>query len=58
MQPSAFKSARQRLGLNQSQLAAELGVTRQTINVYERGHCPIPVYIALAIEALLTRAEA
>jgi transcriptional regulator with XRE-family HTH domain len=44
------------LGLTQRELAARLGMARNTICRYERGFLPtIPTYVALAVRAL--RAE-
>jgi len=42
------------LGLTQQELAARLGMARNTITRYERGILPtIPKYVELAVQALL-----
>jgi transcriptional regulator with XRE-family HTH domain len=41
------------LGLTQQELAAKLGMARNTITRYERGFLPtIPKYVELAVKAL------
>jgi transcriptional regulator with XRE-family HTH domain len=41
------------LGLTQQELAAKLGMSRNTITRYERGFLPkIPKYVELAVSAL------
>ncbi len=44
--------ARKRAGLNQAQMAAELGVVRQTISEYERGTSEPPIRRLVAIADL------
>lgn len=59
MTPQQFKAWRQKLEYTQSKAAEKLGVTRQQISNYERGHkdkgqtsVVIPRYIELACMAL------
>lgn len=49
------KKARKMLGLSQPKFAVVLGRNVKTIVQYEKGHCPCPMVVALAIEALLNR---
>lgn len=42
MTPSDLSALRKTLHLTQAQLARELGVTRNTVNRWERGHNVIP----------------
>lgn len=44
-----FKVARARAGLTQAQLAKEVGVTRQTINLIENGRYNPTLKLCLAI---------
>lgn len=44
-----FKVARARAGLTQAQLAKEVGVTRQTINLIENGRYNPTLNLCLAI---------
>lgn len=51
-----LRTLRKQLGLTQAQLAAALGVARQTITNHERGKTPIPRERMLAVQFLvLTR---
>ena len=60
MTPEQFKAWRQHLGLNQKQAAAKLGVSGQTVWLYEKGEreegrpveIPKPVRLACAAIAL------
>jgi transcriptional regulator with XRE-family HTH domain len=45
------------LGLTQQQLAARLGMNRNTITRYERGFLKIPKYVALAVKGLHAEAS-
>jgi transcriptional regulator with XRE-family HTH domain len=44
---------RRLLGLDQTGLARELGVTRQTVNVWESCRAPVPRVVRLALRLLL-----
>lgn len=44
MTPDDLKSARTKLGLSQAELAHRIGVTRNTINRWEMGLHPIPLW--------------
>lgn len=50
MSSHLFKAARRLLGLNQSELARLLGVTRATVSNWERG--TVPPVARLAMETL------
>lgn len=50
MTAKLFKAARRMLGLNQSELARLLGVTRATVSNWERG--TVPPVARLAMETL------
>ena len=52
MTPTDLIAWRQRLGLNKSEAAASLEITRATYRRYERGEAEIPRTIALACAAL------
>lgn len=52
MTPEDYKAARKRIGLNQSQLAEKLGVTRKTITSRENG-APISKEAEMALNHLL-----
>jgi transcriptional regulator with XRE-family HTH domain len=54
MQPDELRERRLRLGLSQSQLAARLDVTKETVSRWERGALNIaaPGMLALALRAL------
>jgi DNA-binding XRE family transcriptional regulator len=64
MTSEQFRAARAALGMTQAQLAAALEIHVFTIKCYERGTwadgrpAPVPRAIALALEALQTRAQA
>jgi transcriptional regulator with XRE-family HTH domain len=53
MKPESFKASRTRLNLSRAAFARQLGIAPNTATAYEHGRSPIPVYIALAIAALL-----
>jgi DNA-binding XRE family transcriptional regulator len=53
MMPIDLRAIRKRLGLTQAELAAVLGITRQTVNEHERGRAPIPRERWLAVFALV-----
>jgi DNA-binding XRE family transcriptional regulator len=55
--PKAVRFARKAMGLSQSSLAAELGLTQETISRYETGVLPIPAEYRLALAGLLGREE-
>jgi DNA-binding XRE family transcriptional regulator len=46
MDPEVFARIRRRLGLNQTQLAKEIGVHRVTVATWEAGRKPISAPIA------------
>jgi transcriptional regulator with XRE-family HTH domain len=49
---------RLRLGLTQRELAAKLGMARNTITRYERGFLPtVPKYVELALKGLVVEAR-
>lgn len=50
MRPSDFKTARKKLGLTQSQLAAQLGLTRRQVINLEAGKTPIRRAYALILD--------
>ena len=52
MPSGAFTEWRQRLRLNKTQAARELGLSREGVHQYELGHSPIPVHVALACLAI------
>lgn len=55
-QPMAAASLvawRERLKLTVTEASRQLGISRQTLAVYERGEKPVPRYIALACKAIL-----
>jgi DNA-binding XRE family transcriptional regulator len=56
MRARELKAARTRLGMTQRALAEALGIHWTTVSVYENGQDPIPKMVALALEALETRA--
>ena len=53
MTKEGFEAARYRLKLRRFEFAKETGLSRETVRAYETGKAPIPLYIALAIGALL-----
>ena len=53
MTPAAFKSWRERMGFRfDTEAAAALGCTRETVRRYTAGEVEIPLYIALACAAI------
>ena len=52
MTPDTLTAWRSRLGLNRSEAAVALGLSRNGYTRYETGKAPIPLYIALACAAL------
>jgi len=57
MSPASLAAWRKRLGLNKTEAAAALGLSRNAYSAYEAGRWagrlrPIPIYIALACQAL------
>jgi transcriptional regulator with XRE-family HTH domain len=52
MTPTTLAAWRERLGLNRSEAALALGLSRNGYTRYEEGVAPIPLYIALACAAL------
>ena len=52
MTPADFTTWRERMGLNRTQAAEALGLSRNMPAKYEAG-APIPLYIALACAALI-----
>ena len=50
MTPETIKTERTARGWTQTRLASELGVTKQTIIAWERGHIAPPHMASLAIE--------
>jgi DNA-binding XRE family transcriptional regulator len=56
MRARELNAARARLGMTQKALAEALGLHPMTIARHEGGALPIPKVVALAVEALETRA--
>lgn len=56
MTPSEFRAARKRLGLSVANLAEVLDMTPRSLNHYASGAQPVPATVALALEALESRA--
>jgi len=54
MQPTAFKTSRQQLGLTQAGLAALMRCDARTIRKWEAGDREIPGPVEVLVEALLT----
>jgi len=52
MSAASLTSWRERLGLNKSEAALRLGLSRNAYSAYEAGERRIPLYIALACAAL------
>ena len=52
MTPEEFKSLRQQLGLNQTELAREWGVTDRAVRRWEAGHSPVPPIAAYCLRML------
>ena len=57
MRARELAATRKRLDLTQAALAKALGVHPMTVSRYETGQDPIPVLVALAVEALEYRAR-
>jgi len=55
MKKDELKKRRERLGLNQAELAELIGVTPTTISRYETGLVPVPQGMSLMLEALEKR---
>ena len=55
MRTRELKAARARLGLSQTELARELGISRGAVARYEVGTLKIPKVIELAVAYLETR---
>ena len=53
MTAEGVDNARRRLHMRKGDFASAIGVCLRTANAYETGRNPIPLYIALAIGALL-----
>lgn len=52
MSPSSLIEWRTRLGLNKSEAALRLGLSRRAYGAYEAGESRIPLYVALACAAV------
>lgn len=52
-----LREARAALGLKQTDLGAELGITSTEVSRKERGERPLTKVMALAVECLLRRAD-
>jgi transcriptional regulator with XRE-family HTH domain len=52
-----FKMLRRSIGLSQTKLAREMGVTLRTISRWERGNFLIPRLAELALKAIFTEAN-
>ena len=52
MTPEEFKSLRQQLGLNQTELAREWGVTDRAVRRWEAGHSPVPPVAAYCLRIM------
>lgn len=59
IRPEIFKAVRHQLGLSQAELGTALGVTRVTVNKYERGRARrgIPAAIGEKLLALANKAR-
>lgn len=55
MQPDHMKSLRKAAGMTQEKLAAEIGMTRKSINDMENGRAPIERRTELAIRYVTER---
>lgn len=53
MTPAEFTRWRSLMGLNRSQAAEALGLSRNMPGKYEAGTVPVPRYVALACAALV-----
>lgn len=59
MKPSDFKTARKKLGMTQSELAAELGITKRQVINLEGGKSPIRrVYATMLERAVIDKLSA
>ena len=52
MTPAQYRRQRERLGLTQAELAARLGVTRETVTRRETGKKPITGEAEMAIKSI------
>lgn len=52
MEPDELKKRRAALGLNQTELAALLGINHMTVWRYENEKLPIPVMVDLALQTI------
>ncbi|MFQ5545620.1 MAG: helix-turn-helix domain-containing protein [Acidiferrobacterales bacterium] len=52
-----FKMLRRSIGLSQTKLAREMGVTLRTVSRWERGNFPIPRLAELALKAIFKEAN-
>ncbi len=52
-----FKKLRNSIGLSQTKLANEMGVTLRTISRWERGEFPIPKIAELALTTVVSEAK-
>jgi len=52
-----FKKLRKSIGLSQTKLAHEMGVTLRTISRWERGEFPIPRLAELALRSVVQEAK-
>ena len=58
MSPQQLTDARNKLGLNQGQLARKLGVTIRTVNKWERSsRLCVPTIMALAMQSLMKESK-
>lgn len=49
MTPAQFTEIRKELGLKRSELAREIGITRQRVTHLETGDKPIPILVSRAL---------
>lgn len=52
MTPASFTAWRERLGYNKAEASRRLGCSQNTVAAWETGKAKIPLYIALACQAL------